>query len=86
MNATCSNCKAPSVIAAKGLCGTCYQRQRRRAMGMKPKRTPLKGIARKLVSCALPLSTYNRVSHAASLRGLTVSEVIREALIKRFGG
>ena len=75
----CRNCGKPQ--RAKGLCGTCYQRNRRRGQGVQP----LKVVGGEIVKARIPTMTARRIEHAADLRGVSVSEVIRQALLKAFG-
>lgn len=76
---TCRICQKPE--RARGLCATCYQRKRRRGLGMKPMKT----IGGKVLQVMLPKGTSQKVAHAAELRGVSVSQVVRETLLKVFG-
>lgn len=75
-------CKCGNIARAKGLCQTCYQRQRRRRLGIKP----AKGLnVTETLVVRFPKSTLAKVKHAAELRGVTLSEIIRAALVKLYG-
>jgi hypothetical protein len=79
MTTTCRQCGKPQ--RAKGLCGTCYRRQKRRAAGVKP----LKKVGGELVKALVPATTARKIEHAAILRGCSVAEVVRSSLVKAFG-
>ncbi len=46
---------------------------------------PLKVVGGEIVKARIPTMTARRIEHAADLRGVSVSEVIRQALLKAFG-
>jgi hypothetical protein len=75
-------CACGKEASAKGLCATCYQRQRRRKQGTKPQMT-LNGC--EPVTVKLKKVTLAKIRHAASLRGISVSEIIRAHLVKLYG-
>lgn len=75
----CRHCGKPQ--RAKGLCLTCYQRNRRRALGVKP----TKKVGGELVKALVPSTTARKIEHMATLRGCSVAEVVRSSLIKAFG-
>jgi hypothetical protein len=75
-------CTCGKEASAKGLCATCYQRQRRRKQGIKPaKNLNVKAT----VVVRLPKLTLAKVRHAAELRGITVSDIVRAAIVKLYG-
>lgn len=46
---------------------------------------PMKTIGGKVLQVMLPKGTSQKVAHAAELRGISVSQVVRETLLKVFG-
>lgn len=78
----CRNCGKPQ--RAKGLCATCYQRKRRRGLGVKAiKKVSPQGS--EMVRAVVPVGTAKKIAHTASLRGCGVSEVVRDILVRAFG-
>lgn len=76
---SCRICHKPE--RARGLCATCYQRERRRGLGVKP----LRRLGGEMLQVMVPKQTAAKVAHAAELRGVSISQVIRETLLKVFG-
>lgn len=67
---------------AKGLCATCYQRQRRRGLGVQPAKL-LPGHVE--LHSKVPKATLKAIKAAAKSRGVTASDVVRATLLEAFG-
>lgn len=74
-------CKCGNIARAKGLCQTCYQRQRRRGLGAKPQKI----IQGDTIALRVPRRTLAKVRHDAELRGVTAADIIRAHLVKLYG-
>lgn len=78
--ASCPDCGRERRIVARGLCLACYQRQRRRALGMPAK---LRLDAPVTISFNLPQATLDRVRRLSEREGVTQSEWLRRAVAER---